>query len=464
MVVSTLTHMRAGGIWDQLGFGFHRYSTDREWLLPHFEKMLYDNALVALACVEGWQASGDVELRNTAQGIFAYVLRDMRSPEGGFFSAEDADSAGEEGLFYTWTPEELSAVLGQADGALAAELWDVRPGGNFRDQATGMSDGRSILHLPKSVPAFAKDKGMESAALEIRIESMRARLFAEREKRIHPYKDEKILCDWNGLMIAALSYAGRAMDEPEYVDAARRAAEFVLAKLRTEQGELLKSWRDGRVSGSGVLDDYAFFTWGLIELHQASGEPRWLELALELVELEHQLFWDESAGGFFLSSKDTEHLITRPKTFYDGALPSGNSVSALNLLRLARLTGRTELEERAERTFQAAASSINASPSAHTQFLLAVDFHQGPSIELVIAGESGAEDFESALEQIRRVFSPNCVILARPEGELGARIAALAPYTAEQVARDGKLTLYLCRNFACEQPTHDLEHILAALR
>jgi hypothetical protein len=463
MVVGTLRSMRNGGVWDHVGFGFHRYSTDSRWLLPHFEKMLYDQALISLACVEAWQATGDDELRRTAVEVFTYVLRDMTAPEGGFYSAEDADSAGEEGLFYTWTPAELVEVLGADDGAVAAEVWGVRDGGNFRDQASGGATGRSVLHLQSPLDQVAAKRGAPPAEFIARVDSIRARLFEARESRIHPHKDDKILTDWNGLMIAALAYAGRAFQAPEYIDAARRSAEFAFSRSRTKDGRLLKSWRDGPAGGAGVHDDYAFLTWGLIELYESSGDSQWLKRALELVETERELFADPEVGGYFLAAKDAEHLIARPKTAYDGAIPSGNSVSALNHLRLARLTGRTELEEEADRTLRAFANPIRQSPSSFSQCLLAVDFALGPSFELVVAGRLGSEDMQSALARIHRVFAPNKVVVIRPEGEQGRAISELAPYVAAQTSRDGKLTLYLCRDFACELPTRDVSHIVEEL-
>jgi hypothetical protein len=464
MVLGTLRAMRSGGIWDQVGFGFHRYSTDQQWLLPHFEKMLYDQALLALAHIEAWQVSGDESLKRTVAGIFGYVLRDMTAPEGGFYSAEDADSAGEEGLFYTWTRKELVDALGAEDGALAADVWDVREGGNFHDQASGAATGRSVLHLPRSLADLARAKGLSIPSLEQRVESIRARLFAAREQRIHPRRDDKILTDWNGLMIAALAHGGRSLGEPRYVEAAQRSAEFVLAHLRPPDGHLQKSWRDGRSGGAGTQEDYAFSTWGLIELYEATGDPRWLKTALEFTEHERDLFMDDARGGFFLAARDAEDLIARPKTGYDGAIPSGNSVSALNLVRLARLTGRTDLEERAQRTVRAFAGEIRDAPSAHTQFLIAADFLFGPTVELVVAGPSGSSELESVLAQIHRLFAPNKVVLVHTDGAPGAAIAQLAPYAAEQVAADGKVTLYLCHEFACELPTHDIAHVLEALR
>ncbi len=463
MTVDTLRAMRRGGIWDQVGFGFHRYSTDERWLLPHFEKMLYDQALMAMACVEAWQVTGAPDLRDTAERIFEYVLRDMTAPEGGFWSAEDADSEGEEGRFYVWTPEELSRVLGAEDSALACELWGVVAGGNFRDQATGERTGESILHLELDLDDFARRKGLQPASLRERAESWRARLFEVREARVHPFKDDKVLTDWNGLMIAALALGGRAFDDPRYVAAAARAADFVLANLRTREGRLLKRWRAGQAGLSGVLDDHAFLVWGLIELYEADGDPRWLRSALEVNSAMLAHFRDAEQGGFFLAPDDALDLIVRSKEVYDGALPSGNSVAVLNLLRLARMTGDTTLEERAVETLRAFAGELRKAASAHTQMLAAADFALGPSFEIVVAGDPRSADTQAALTALHRVFAPNKVVLLRPEGDGAEALSELAPYTAEQGARDGRTTIYLCRNFACEASTHDVARVVAAI-
>jgi uncharacterized protein len=463
MVLQTLRAMRRGGIWDQVGFGFHRYSTDEQWLLPHFEKMLYDQALMAMACVEAWQQSGAPDVRDTAERIFDYVLRDLTAPEGGFWSAEDADSEGEEGLYYLWTPEQLAAALGADDGALAAELWGVVEGGNFRDQATGERVGGSILHLREDLAAFARRKGLDPAELATRVERWRRKLLELRSQRIHPFKDDKVLTDWNGLMIAALALGGRAFDEPRYVDAAARAAQFVARELRSEDGRLLKRWRNGTAGVSGVLDDYAYFTWGLIELYQAGGDTRHLALALECNAQMLQHFSDPAGGGLFLAPDDADDLIVRTRESYDGALPSGNSVAALNLLRLARLTGQGELEERGRALLAAFAGDVRSAPAAHTQMLAALDFALGPSFELVLVGPAEQSDVRVARAALGRTFAPRAVLLLR--GAEGTdSLDELAPFSADQASLGGRATLYLCRDFACEAPTTDLERVLTALR
>jgi uncharacterized protein YyaL (SSP411 family) len=463
MVIQTLRAMRRGGIWDQVGHGFHRYSTDEQWLLPHFEKMLYDQALMAMACVEAWQVTGADDLRETAERTFEYVLRDMTSPQGAFWSAEDADSEGEEGLFYLWTPDQLADVLGHSDGALAGALWGVVEGGNFRDQASGERVGGSILHLPEPLEAFAARYELEPAALRERVEQWRRKLFAAREARVHPFKDDKVLTDWNGLMIAALALGGRAFDEPRYVQSAARAADFVWDHLRDGDGRLLKRWRAGSAGIAALLDDHAFLVWGLLELYQADGDPRWLRRALEVNARMLARFHDPDRGGFYLAPDDAGDLIVRAKESYDGALPSGASVAALNLVRLARLTGASELEEHARGTLRAFGDEVRRAPAAHTQMLAALDFLAGPAFELVLSGRADSDDMRAARAALGRVFAPRVALLLRAEGAAAEALAQLAPFTAGQTPLDGRATFYLCRDFACEAPTTDLEGVLATL-
>lgn len=462
MVERTLRAWRLGGVYDHVGFGIHRYSTDREWLVPHFEKMLYDQALATLAYVEAWQVTHRAEHERVAREILAYVLRDMTSPEGGFYSAEDADSEGEEGLFYLWTLAELEATLGADDAALAARVFDCTAEGNYRDEATGKRTGRNILHLKRPLAELAQELGLESNALETRWESMRMRLFAAREQRIHPLKDDKVLTDWNGLMIAAFAAAARAFDDEALLVPAQRAADFCLRELRTPEGRLMKRWRNGDAALPGLLDDHAFLVYGLVELFQADQDPRWLRAALELNDVQIRQFLDPELGGFFLAPSDGEALIVRGKEVYDGALPSGNSIAAHNLVRLARLTGDTELEELAALTVRAFSGGIGNQAASHTQLLAAIDFLVGPSFELVVAGETEAEDTHAALAALGRAFAPNAVTVHRPDGE-APEITRLAPYTAAQVSQAGRATLYLCRNFACEAPTSDVASVVKKL-
>jgi uncharacterized protein YyaL (SSP411 family) len=462
MVEATLDAMRRGGLFDHVGHGFARYSTDPRWLLPHFEKMLYDQAQLVLAYTEAHAATGHERHAEVVREVMGYVLRDMTSPRGGFYSAEDADSEGVEGKFYLWTPEEMRAVLGDELATIAIAAWGVQEGGNFRDQSTGRRTGESILHFAKPLPEIARDLKMEPAALEARLDAARARLFAHREKRVRPFKDDKVLTDWNGLMIAAAARAGAVLEEPAWVAAADEAADFVLSELRGRDGRLKKRWRDGRAAFPAVLDDHAFLTWGLIELHQATQEPKRLRQAAELTEITLEHFRDARGGGFYLSADDGEKLLVRSKEVYDGALPSGNSVTAWNLLRLASLLGRPEWEKEAERVLEAFAGSVERAPSGHCQLLHAVDFAAGPTHEIVIAGEPEEPSTQALLRALRQGFHPRAVVLLRSK-ETAEELAKLAPFTKGQRPLDGRAAAYVCVDHACHAPTTDVKRMLALL-
>ena len=457
MVETTLRALARGGIHDQIGSGFHRYSTDRRWLVPHFEKMLYDQATLAQAYVEAFELTRNREYETVARDIFDYVLRDARTAQGGFRSAVDADSAGAEGLFYTWTPSELVAVLGDDDGAFAADIFGVTLAGQVRDGASAI--GRSVLHLEQPLSLIAAQKNIDSEELRARLASVRARLFAARELRVPPRIDDKILTDWNGLMIAALCKGARAFDEPKYARAALECADFVLDHLRDDKGRLLKRYRDGEAALPALLDDYAFLIAGLIELYETDFDPRWLERAIGFCTTMLEKFWDEKSGGFFTTASDGEALLLRVKSAEDGAIPSGNSVAALDLLRIARLTGDNAYEARAEELLRAFAKDIERAPSAFSEMLIAHDFATGPSFEIVIAGRLDADDTRAMLRALRERFLPNAVIVFRPdggpEGESEPPIARLAPYTRDQKCLGGKATAYVCRDFACAAPTND---------
>lgn len=456
MVEKTLQSMRLGGVYDQLGFGFHRYSTDRQWLVPHFEKMLYDQAMLAMACTDACQAGGKAEFMDTAREIFTYVMRDMTSPEGAFFSAEDADSEGEEGKFYVWSTGELRAILPAEDARFAVTLFNANDRGNFIDQVTGESPGTNILHMDslfyRLTPA-EKDK----------YEAIRRKLFEAREKRIHPHKDDKVLTDWNGLMIAALARAARAFDAPEYAEAARRAAQFLLGRMRKTDGSLLHRFREGDAALPAHVDDYAFLVWGLIELYQATFEENWLESALELNAHLLAHFWDEKEGGFYFTADNGEPLLARMKEVYDGAVPSGNSVALWNLLRLSRMTGDVSLEEKASLLARAFSSQIRNIPFAHAQFLVGADFAIGPSYEVVISGERHSPGVSEMIRALHSGYRPNCVLIFRPEGEDSPRISAIAPFTLHQKSVDGKATAYVCRSGQCRTPVTTVEEMLKAL-
>ena len=371
MVEKTLDAMRCGGIFDHVGYGFSRYSVDERWLVPHFEKMLYDQAMLTMAYAEAHQVTGTAGYGRVAGEILTYVLRDMTGPEGGFYTAEDADSEGKEGLFYVWTPGEIKEHLGKDLGDLFCRFYDVGPHGNFED-------GRSILHIRVPLEQFAARENMDVAELERALEQGRESLFHARERRVHPLKDDKVLTSWNGLMIAAMAKAYQALGEQAYADAAQHSARFILDNLKMEGPRLFRRYREGEVAYPGYLDDYAFLVWGLIELHEATTEVSYLEEATALNRVMIDLFWDETHGGFFYSGKENEALIRRSKEIYDGATPSSNSVAALNLIRLGGITGDASLQKMAEQLAGAFSKRIKAYPSAYTQFLTALDFMIGP--------------------------------------------------------------------------------------
>jgi len=463
MVERTLRWIRRGGVYDQLGFGVHRYSTDREWLVPHFEKMLYDQALLLLAYGEAYQATGDALFASVAREIAAYVARDLTSPDGAFYSAEDADSEGEEGKFYVWTLGEIEDVLGPEEAALFARVYGIEQKGNWIDPAGGHLTGTNILHLAGDPAAIARETELPPEELARSLDRDRAALLLVRSRRPRPFKDDKVLTAWNGLMIAALAKIAVALGEPKYAEAAVRAAAFIETHLRGEDGRLYARWRDGEAAHRGYLDDYAFLAWGLLELYEAAFDARHLERALALAEEMERLFWDEKEGGFFFTGADAEPLLARTKEIYDGALPSGNSVAVLVLLRLARMTGRSGMERRAEETVRAFGGSIARLPGAHTQLLTALDFALGPTREIVVAGPAGAPETKALVAAARGGFAPRSVLLLREPGPEGEAIARLAPFTAAQLPVNGKPAAYVCENFSCGAPVTDRDALTAAL-
>lgn len=444
MVEKTLDSMYLGGIYDHIGFGFSRYSTDLKWLVPHFEKMLYDNALLAIAYLEAYQVTGKEKFGRTARDIFTYVLRDMTSPEGGFYSAEDADSEGEEGKFYIWSPEEINEVLGKEEGGRYCETYDIAPGGNF--------EGKSIPNLI--------EKGYVNG-----LGDMREKLFQEREKRVHPFKDDKILTAWNGLMIAAMSFGARVLNETRYAKAAETAVGFVMKYLRREgDGRLLARYRDGETAHLAYLEDYAYLIWGLIELYQATFKQEYLTLALDLNKDMLKYFWDEQEGGLFLYGSDAETLITRPKETYDGAIPSGNSVAAVNFIRLSRLTGDLELEDRAKDMFKAFGGSVSESPTAHSHFLMAVYLQQVPGTEITIVGKPEDEATKEMLNTINSIFGPDITAVLKSEEAESGDLSKVIPVLKERNSVGGKTTAYVCKEFACHPPTTTNKELSDMLR
>jgi len=466
MVENTLVHMRMGGVYDHIGYGFHRYSTDRQWLVPHFEKMLYDQALIAIAYLEGFQVTGNEEYANTAKEIFEYVLRDMRSPMGGFYCAEDADSEGVEGKFYLWTKKEVLDVLGHSLGELFCRVYNIKEEGNYREEATGRPNGTNIVYLTKGLDLIARELKMAEVDLKRQMELSRQKLLDQREKRIRPQRDDKILTDWNGLMLASLAIGARALQNAQYLEAAKRGADFVLRYLKTRKGRLLHRYRDGEAAVEAHLDDYAFLVWGLIELYEVSFDAIYLNEALSLTEIMLQRYWDPLKGGFFFTSDDGEQLIVRRKEIYDGALPSGNSIALANLLRLSHLTGRADLEQKASELITAFSGQVAQSPMAYTQFLCGVDFALGPTKELLIIGEEQAMDTKDMIRAASG-FHPRMVIIVRPSGRGRTAIDSVAEFSKRYEAIGGKATAYLCEGLACQRPItepHELSKMLADMR
>ncbi|MCG8502036.1 MAG: thioredoxin domain-containing protein [Firmicutes bacterium] len=441
MVEKTLDGMYRGGIFDHIGFGFSRYSTDKRWLVPHFEKMLYDNALLAIVYLEAYQVTQKKAYADVADKIFTYVLRDMVSPDGGFYSAEDADSEGEEGKFYLWTPTEIKDILGEEDGEKLCEYYGITEKGNF--------EGRNI---PNRIRANG-----EATHGEETIAPLRDRVFAEREKRVHPYKDDKILTSWNGLMIAAMAIGGRVLANESYTQAAEKAVKFVLDKLVRKDGRLFARYREGEAAYPAYAEDYAFLVWGLIELYQTTYQPAYLRQAIRMNQEMLKYFWDEDKGGLFMYGQDSEQLIARPKEAYDGALPSGNSVAAVNFLRLARLTGNRELEQLADQQIKAFGSLIQQTPVGHTYFLTAVMFALYPTKEIVITGERKRTDTKEMIEVIHNTFLPHAVSILNAAGEEQAILTEMIPFIQEQKSIEDKATAYVCENFSCQAPIIDKE-------
>jgi uncharacterized protein YyaL (SSP411 family) len=464
MVEKTLQAMRRGGVYDHVGLGFHRYSTDREWLVPHFEKMLYDEALISTAFLEAFQATGKEEYAETAREIFAYVLRDMTSPEGAFYSAEDADSEGVEGKFYVWTEPELREALDPGEADLATSVFNTSVEGNFRDEATGRETGANILHLGRTLGDLAGELGMTAKELGLRMEAVREKLFQVRERRVHPHKDDKVLTDWNGLMIGALARGAKVLRDASYAEAAARAADFILGSMRTREGRLLHRYRDGEAGIVAHLDDYAFLVSGLIELYEATFDTRYLEQAFVLNGEMLDRFIDKGQGGLFFTPEDGEPLIIRKKEAYDGAVPSGNSVAMLNLLKLARITGKPDLESQAASIGRAFASQVRQMPSGYTQWLTSADFALGPSYEVVIAGKAGAPDTRDMLAALQSRFLPSHVVLFRPSDQESPEIDRLAVFVRDHHPVGGKATAYVCRGNACHSPTADVAEMLGFLK
>lgn len=459
MVEKTLDAMRMGGMYDQAGFGFHRYSTDSQWIVPHFEKMLYDQAMLSMAYVEAYQATGKAKYENTAREIFTYVMRDMTSPEGGFYSAEDADSEGEEGTFYLWKKEEIQQILGKKDADMIIKAFNIKSSGTANLHGEEDLSGK-ILHLNETYSKIAAEFKMEEEKfVKIASDSMQ-KLFNFRKKRIHPHKDDKILTDWNGLMIAAMAKGARVFNDDKYTETAKKAVDFILNKMRRQDKRLLHRYRDGDAVQLAYVDDYSFFIWGLLELYETTFDIAYLETAIELNADLLTHFHDKNDGAFYFTADDSEKLLVRQKEFYDGAIPSGNSVAMLNTLRLARICGDEKLETVAYNISKAFSNIVKQVPSAYAQFMAGLDFIIGPSYEIVVVGDPDSNDTKEMLKAISTSFIPNKVVLFKPDNIENPDIVKYAAFTKDQKSLNNKSTAYVCLNYSCKAPTTDIKKIL----
>lgn len=442
MVTKTLDAMRAGGIFDHVGYGFHRYSTDARWRVPHFEKMLYDQAMHILAHSEAYQATRIERYRRVAEEVAEYTLRDLHHPDGGFYSAEDADSEGEEGKFYLWTMKELRETIPDDEKAVT-RTYNASDEGNYLDEATKQSTGENILYTADTQPINAMT------------DATRNRLLRQREKRPRPSLDDKVLTDWNGLMVAALAYASRALGNRQYLNEAERTAAFIQSNMW--DGETLKHrLHGGDAAIEGFLDDYAFTAWSQLELYAATMKPEHLRTALTFTEQAIEKFWNREHGGFYFTEADTE-LPVRTMEFYDGAIPSGNSVMYSNLTRLARLTGRTDLEEKAVKLSERFSSDASRIPHGFTFFMSGLSMAIGPSKEVVVTGVKDRDSSEM-LKAINSMYLPSTVTLLLDE-----ETRSIAEYTKDMAPLDGKPTAYVCSGHMCETPTNDVVKMLELL-
>jgi uncharacterized protein YyaL (SSP411 family) len=441
----SLDHMAAGGIYDHLGGGFARYSTDERWLVPHFEKMLYDNALLLNTYLEAFQATGDRSYRDVAAETAGWVLREMTSPEGPFWSTLDADSEGEEGKFYVWTAAEIEQVLGHDDAELFGSVHGIEREGNWEH-------GRNILHRVKTFEQYARLNGLTEPELRSRLAAMRQKLLEARSRRVRPGLDDKALTAWNGLMIGALAFGSAVLGEPEWGRAASRAADFTLTRMRTPEGRLLRTWsRGSEAKLNAYLEDYAYLIDGLVTLYEATFEPRWVKAATGLAAVMVEQFGDEREGGFFFTGRDHEALIARTKDGPDNATPSGNAMAATGLLRLAALTGQQGFRDKAVRTLESYAGLMADHPTAAAQMLIALDFHLGPVEEVAVVGDPAANETQRVLRAARTGFRPHRVLALRPAGQDGEAAAEAVPLLAGREAR-GPVTVYVCRDFTCGAP------------
>lgn len=452
-VEKTMLAMYGGGIFDQVGYGFCRYSVDEKWLIPHFEKMLYDNALIAQASLELFQITGKPVYKEIVAKIFTYVLRDLTSSQGGFYSAEDADSEGIEGNFYVFSASEFNQIVG--NDPLVSEYFAVSEKGNFDHETNNLS-------VPVSLEEFCQQKKLGKAEFSEKIESAMVKLFAYRAKRVRPSLDDKVLTAWNGLMIGVMADAGRVFDEPVFIEAARKSADFVLKNLRSADGSLLRSWRRGKASVNGFLEDYSYFCGGLISLYQANQDVKWLREALVLHNYALKKFAGKESGVFYETSADAEKLFVRPLSQYDGAMPSAISELAMNAIKLGRITSREEMVNVAEAIIERNALFIKKAPSGFTRHLLVLDLLTNGGFDFVVAADS-VEKAQPFFTLINSLWLPGSSVVFLPTGPERAEVETLIPFVKE-MQPDKTPVVFLCRGFSCLQPIYDLAELKRLLQ
>jgi len=461
MAEETLTKMRLGGIWDHLGGGFHRYSTDAEWLLPHFEKMLYDQAMLILAYAEAWRITNNSLFRDTCYEIFSYLNIQMKSPEGAYYSAEDADSEGVEGKFYVWEKQEIFDALPKSQAELFCEFYNIHENGNFRDESTGEYTGKNIPHLKDRIDTLAEKWEVDSGKLAENLGNARNTLHELRSNRVRPLLDDKILTDWNSLLMAAFATAGAIFDDPEFTDAAKEIEQFISEQMVSDDDTLLHRYRKGDAAIDGMADDYATFIWGLIELHQTTQIPVYLEKAASWQKMFENRFLDKIYGGFFFTSESSEKLLGRQKEIYDGALPSSNSIAALNQFRLSRLTGKMNYDNQSDKIFSAFSDVIENTPAGYTFALLTLLVKNHQPAEIAITGPDNAPKITQILNFLKS------------EDRFRYSVLLMTDENKEKVVKNSEFlkqfkigdttAVYVCRNFSCDAPVHtawELEELL----
>jgi uncharacterized protein YyaL (SSP411 family) len=452
MAELTLEKMAEGGMYDHLGGGFARYSVDAQWLVPHFEKMLYDNALLARVYLYAFQATGKPAYRRVAEEILEYIIRDMTDRTGGFYSAEDADSEGEEGKFYVWTKQEVTDILGEADAELFCDYYDVSDQGNFEH-------GKSILNTPVKLEEVAREKGVTAEEFSRRMEAARKRLFYEREKRVRPGRDEKILAAWNGLMLTAFAEAANILGRDDYRAVAVKNAEFLLDSLMKD-GRVLRTFKGGAAKLNGYLEDYSYLIEGLLAVYEATFDPKFFDSARGLADTMIEQFWDEAEGGFFFTSADHEELITRTKDYFDNATPSGNSVAAAALLKLWMLTQEGRYQRCATTILRTMRQVMAKYPSAFGYLLCALDYYLSEPKEIAIVGDADTHEVRSFISEIYSRFLPNKVLALKPTDRSEADSIKLL---TDRTMVDNKPTVYVCRNYTCLLPATTVEDLAERL-